>query len=168
MATLKRPALPLSEVLFWEAMRKKWPSGQIRWMNWLDDSPTVAEIQNALSEFRAGRSGSGGSGGGVGDNFPLPAFKVGVSVDPLWPNPGKYDVETMNTIREFAAANGILIPNGIMTKELYEAMGIPCTELYGLNGIPQPPLVKSKKVGYIVGALLGSAAIYYLFMRRNK
>ena len=134
------PKFPLTESLYWDAMRAKWPGSAIRYSTWLSDDPVVAEIQNALVRILGPSR--------LGPNW-------------TWEQPGKYDLQTMGALSYLQ----IPTPEGVMTGEMYQFLGISYGSLYPLpvrpvGGGSDEPVVQPKNIWYILAAFSGAFVTY--------
>jgi len=144
------PKLPLNEGLYWDAMRAKWPGGAVRYATWLNDDPVVAEIQSALVQK-------------LGSHVLGPNWQ--------WQQPGKYDLQTMGALSYL----GFKTPEGLMTGEMYDFLGISYSSLYSLPMRPVgggngdgDTIVPSKSIWYILAAFGGAFATYQVITKLIK
>ncbi len=138
------PKLPLTETLYWDAMRAKWPGSAIRYASWLSDDPVITELQNALTQK---------------------LVSLGLVPNWAWEQPGKYDLQTMQALWYLG------FTSGVMTGSMYDFLGISYSSLYPLPTRPVSdgePVVQPKNVWYIIAAFGGAFATYQIVTKLIK
>jgi hypothetical protein len=144
------PKLPLTEQLYWDAMRAKWPGSAIRYAAWLSDDPVISELQGALAQKLRMEYG-----------YP----------STTWQQPGKYDTQTLQALVTYMELAGLPVPpDGVMTGSIYQSLGVTYTSLYPLPYSPvgEPPVVESKNIWYILAAFGGAFATYQIVAKLIK
>lgn len=144
------PKLPLTEGLYWDAMRVKWPGSAIRYATWLSEDPVISELQGALGQK-------------LRMEYGYPSI--------TWRQPGKYDTQTMQVLVTYLELAGLPEPpDGIMTGAIYDSLGVTYSSLYPVP-FTKPiigEVVEPKNVWYVLAAFGGAYVTYQLVTKLVK